>query len=139
MNDHISDTLNRMLHEVTGYSTGYAIRLMSLILLLKDYDFEFDDESISLEPAQGFSVSGILPQGYKVAANTSTKPLPLSHNSLKSGYFNKQYKNMFNTNHLQIIQFTYFGPLGSKTKDPIHTAFTKIISRDNNSLPNLDS
>ncbi|KAI8884542.1 hypothetical protein K501DRAFT_271647 [Backusella circina FSU 941] len=40
MNDHISDTLNRILHEVTDYSTGYRIRLMSLILFLNHYAFE---------------------------------------------------------------------------------------------------
>ncbi|KAI8875934.1 hypothetical protein K501DRAFT_289154, partial [Backusella circina FSU 941] len=84
MNDHISDTLNRMLHEVTDYSIRYGIRLISLILLLKDYTFDVDDESISLEPDQDFSVSDILPQGYKVAANTSTVPPPLNGNSLNS-------------------------------------------------------
>jgi hypothetical protein len=139
MRDHILDTLNRLLPEVTDYTTGYGIRLLSLFLVLKNRAFDIEDEFISLKPAQGFSVTNILPPDYNVETDTSTVPPPLSRKCLHSDYFNEHYKKMFDVNHLQVIHAIYFGTVVSRTKDPIHTSFTATIPRDPNNLPKLDS
>jgi hypothetical protein len=139
MRDHILYTLNRLLPEATDYTTEYGIRLLSLFLILKNHAFDIKEESISLKPAQGFSVTDILPPGYNVEADTSTVPPPLSRKCLQSDYFNGYYKKMFDASHLQVIHAIYFGPVGSRTKDPIHTSFTATIPRDPNNLPKLDS
>jgi hypothetical protein len=108
-------------------------------LVLKSHAFDIEDESISLKPAQGFSVTDILPPDYNVEADTSTVPPPLSRECLQSDYFNEHYKKMFDVNHLQVIHAIYFGTVVSRTKDPIHTSFTATIPRDPNNLPKLDS
>jgi hypothetical protein len=79
--------------------------------VLKNHAFDIEEGSISLKPAQGFSVTDILPPDYKVEAGTSTVPPPLSRKCLQSDYFNGYYKKMFDASHLQVIHAIYFGPV----------------------------
>ncbi|CEP08685.1 hypothetical protein [Parasitella parasitica] len=136
---HIQDTLDSTLVEASDYITDYSVRLLSLILLLKENTFKIEDKSISLKPTKGFAIADILPGNYRTETTVANVPPPLKRSCLESDTFNKHYKNMFSADHLQVIQAIYFGPIGSRTRDPIYTSFTNIIPRETSTLPKLDA
>ncbi|CEP18690.1 hypothetical protein [Parasitella parasitica] len=98
---HIQDTLDSTLVEVSDYITGYSVRLLSLILLLKENTFEIEDKSFSLKPITGLAIEDILPRNYEIETTAANVPPPLKRPCLESDTFNKHYKNMFSTDYLQ--------------------------------------
>ncbi|GAA5808079.1 hypothetical protein MFLAVUS_001461, partial [Mucor flavus] len=61
---------------------------------------------------------------------------------MNSDSFNKQLKSLFDTNHLQLIQSTYFGPRGpiqsTIQKSPLHRALVDCIPPKDNQRQSLD-
>ncbi|KAG2212722.1 hypothetical protein INT47_000699 [Mucor saturninus] len=140
---HIVDIIKQTMEEVSDYTTRYGIQLSKLFLLMNDHTFAISNNTdISLVKSEGAELSSILPPKFKPEITINRVAPPLSRNCLDSDFFNKEYRNLFNMSHLQLINSTYFGQRGTLTstlnRKPIHKAFVNILGRHEENVPHLN-
>jgi hypothetical protein len=138
--------INRLqdnLQNASDYITDYSLQVYKMILLFKNHTLDIDDNSnIVMNTSEGFPLQEILPNGFDFKNTEKRVAPPIPTNSISSDTFTKHFKTLFSTNHLQLIQSTYFGPQGLRSssleKYPIHKAFTDVIPRQEDTQPELD-
>ncbi|KAG2204249.1 hypothetical protein INT46_009512 [Mucor plumbeus] len=119
------------LQNASNYITDFSLQVYKMILLFKNHTLDIDDNSnIVMNTLEGFPLQEILPDGFDFK-NTEKRVAPaIPTNSISSDTFTKHFKTLFSTNHLQLIQSTYFEPQGLRSSSleeyPIHKVFTDL-------------
>lgn len=137
------DRLSRTLEQSSDYITSFGLKLYQLMILFKDHSLVIaEDGNIVIQEAQGFSFQDILPTHFMSSHENGYVAPSISTTTTNSNDFNKQYKSLFNQNHLQLIHSSYLGPRGiqatSLQKNPIHKALLDTVPRQEGSQPDLD-
>ena len=114
-----------------------------MILLFENHTLDIDaNSSIVMNTSEGFPLQEILFNGFDFRNTEKRVASPISTNSINSDTFTKHFKTLFNTNFLQLIQSTYFGPQelrpSSLEKYPIYKTFADVVPRQEDAQPELD-
>ncbi|KAI8050708.1 hypothetical protein BDF21DRAFT_404416 [Thamnidium elegans] len=133
----------KTLVEPTDYITTYGVRLFKMLIQFKDKRFELDKENnVVLSSSQGPKLKEYLPNDLNIDQPDQFLPPVPDRDFMNSNGFNKQLNSLFDTNHLQLIQSTYFGPRGPKEstfqKSPLHKTLVDHIPPKNDQRQSLD-
>jgi hypothetical protein len=143
LRDTFTEQLQDALEQSTNYITDYGLQIFKLMLLLKEYTFNFVNDEIILEKTEGFSLQEILPRGFEMENGRARVAPSLSSEALKTDDFKKHYKYLFSSDHLNLIHSTYFGQQGTHQstldKCQVHSAMVSIIPRIEDSQPDIEN
>ncbi|KAG2229556.1 hypothetical protein INT48_006771 [Thamnidium elegans] len=114
-----------------------------MLIQFKDKCFELDKENnVVLSSSQVPKLKKYLPNDLNIDQPDHFLPPAPDRDFMNSDGFNKQLKSLFDTNHLQLIQSTYFGPRESKEstlqKSPLNKALVDHIPPKNEQRQSLD-
>ncbi|GAA5809510.1 hypothetical protein MFLAVUS_002919 [Mucor flavus] len=98
--------------------------------------------NVVLISSQGPTLKDYLPNNFNTDQPGQCLPPAPDRDFMNSDSFNKQLKSLFDTNHLQLIQSTYFGPRGPTQstiqKSSVHRALVDCIPPKDNQRQSLD-
>ncbi|KAI8082291.1 hypothetical protein BDF21DRAFT_259664 [Thamnidium elegans] len=140
---HFLLIISKTLVESTDYITTYGVQLFKMLIQFKDKCFELDKENnVVLSSSQGPKLKEYLPNDLNIdQPDHFLSPVP-DRDFMNSDGFNKQLNSLFDTNHFQLIQSTYFRPRGPKEstlqKSPLHKALVDHIPPKNDQRQSLD-
>ncbi|KAG2234481.1 hypothetical protein INT48_004860 [Thamnidium elegans] len=140
---HFLLIISKTLVESTDYITTYGVQLFKMLIQFKDKCFELDKENnVVLSSSQGPKLKEYLPNDLNIdQPDHFLSPVP-DRDFMNSDGFNKQLNSLFDTNHFQLIQSTYFKPRGPKEstlqKSPLHKALVDHIPPKNDQRQSLD-
>ncbi|CAO3656711.1 unnamed protein product [Mucor hiemalis] len=113
----VLNTLETTSRASSDYIIAYSIQLFKLVTLFQERTFEKrPDATIALTPAVGSTVRSILPRDFIFLEDITHFPPAFDSALLDDVAFKKDFENLFDYSHLQMLHADYFGTGSSRRK-----------------------